>query len=230
MPSLLSDPSDLAMNMDLVVAYRDLWARQRSRRTWRGVGPLVILCFTLPSIVLAAGQTASQSARDIPLAYDVDVVVVGGASAGVAAAVAAAEQGAKVFLAAPRPYLGEDLCATYRLWLEADEVPDDPLATELFTLPQSLEGIRYTYQADQPSAGKHEDTQPPGMLADGKWGTAFTESVQYNDDVTISIDFGTRQEIRKLHVMFFQGPRAYEVHDVPGQRRWPKMDTADRDR
>jgi ribulose 1,5-bisphosphate synthetase/thiazole synthase len=193
------------------------WNHPRIRRTWCGIGTTVMLCFALSGTVVAAERAIDQSARDIPIAYEVDVVVVGGSSAAVAAAVAAAEQGAKVFLAAPRPYLGEDLCATYRLWLKADEQPDDPLAAELFTLPPSLAGIRYTYQADQPSAGKHPDTQPPVMLADGRWGSAFTQSVQYDDDVTISIDLGKKQEFRKLHVMFFQGPRVYEVERISFQ-------------
>jgi len=67
----------------------------------------------------AGGETGRaavvESARSIPLACEVDVVVVGGTTAGVAAAVSAAEQGASVLLIAPRPYLGEDLCATLRL-------------------------------------------------------------------------------------------------------------------
>ena len=47
------------------------------------------MCITGPHTLLAAGKTVGESARDIPVAYDVDVVVVGGSSAGVAAAVAA---------------------------------------------------------------------------------------------------------------------------------------------
>ena len=54
-----------------------------------------------------------QSEREIPITYKVDVVVVGGSTAGVAAAVAAAKKGASVFLAAQEPYLGEDVCGTY---------------------------------------------------------------------------------------------------------------------
>ncbi len=59
-----------------------------------------------------------QSARDVPVAYDVDVVVVGGSTAAVSAATSAAKLGAKVFLVAQEPYLGEDICGTYRLWPE----------------------------------------------------------------------------------------------------------------
>ena len=44
-----------------------------------------------------------ESKRKIPLVHEVDVVVVGGATA----AVAAKEQGATVFLAAPRPFWGD---------------------------------------------------------------------------------------------------------------------------
>jgi flavin-dependent dehydrogenase len=73
-----------------------------------------------------------ESARRVPIAYNVDVVVVGGSTGAVAAAVAAAGKGAKVFLAAPRPYLGEDVCAPMRLWLEEGEVPSTPLAKALF--------------------------------------------------------------------------------------------------
>jgi hypothetical protein len=57
-----------------------------------------------------------QSARDIPIAYEVDVLVVGGSTAGVAAAVAASQKGAKVFLTAQETYLGEDICANFRYW------------------------------------------------------------------------------------------------------------------
>ncbi len=57
-----------------------------------------------------------QSEREIPVAYKVDIVVIGGSTAGVAAAVSAAKKGASVFLAAQEPYLGEDLCGTYRFF------------------------------------------------------------------------------------------------------------------
>ena len=80
----------------------------------------------------AGGAVVTESARRIPVAYDVDVVVVGGSSAAVAAAAEAAKNGAKVFLAAHRPYLGADMCGTYRLWLEPGEKPSSPLAVRIF--------------------------------------------------------------------------------------------------
>ena len=88
------------------------------------------------------------------------------------------------------------------------------VAFPFFTVPAPVGGIQYTYQTDQPSTDKHKDTQPPRMLNDRRWGTAFTQSVQYDKDVTISIDLGKKQDIRKLHVMFYQGPQSYEVESM----------------
>lgn len=68
-----------------------------------------------------------QSERKIPVAYNVDVVIIGGSTAAVAAAVQASQAGAKVFLAAQEPYLGEDVSGTFRLWKNDDTV----LNTEL---------------------------------------------------------------------------------------------------
>jgi len=146
----------------------------------------------------------NESARKIPVAYEVDVVVVGGSTGAVAAAAAAAKAGAKVFLAAPRPYLGEDMAATMRLWLEPGEVPASDLAKAIF-LPQrnlllDIEPSRrlpFTYQADLPSVGVHKDTKKPSVLADGRWGSAQYESVQYNGDVTITADRGKVQRVEK---------------------------------
>ncbi len=69
----------------------------------------------------------------IPLVKELDVIVIGGSTPGVAAACAAAEEGAKVFLACPESYLGEDICATGRLWLPEPETTLHPLASELFS-------------------------------------------------------------------------------------------------
>ena len=78
----------------------------------------------LVAVGVAAGAAAPsavpESARKIPVADDVDVVVVGGGVSAVSAAKAAARDGAKVFLAAPRPYLGEDLAGTLRVWVGGD--------------------------------------------------------------------------------------------------------------
>ena len=53
---------------------------------------------------------------ELPIIDEADVVVLGGSSAGVAAAEAASKNGAQVFLVCGDPYLGADICGTYRLW------------------------------------------------------------------------------------------------------------------
>ena len=79
-----------------------------------------------------AGNTIVESRKTLPLAYDVDVVVAGGSLAGVEAACAAADQGASVLLVESRPYLGHDLCANQKLWLEPDETPETRITQWLF--------------------------------------------------------------------------------------------------
>jgi len=74
----------------------------------------------------------TELACELPVAFDVDVVVAGGSLAGVEAAVAAAEAGAKVLLVEARPYLGFDLCGTQRLWIDKDEKPQAALTKRLF--------------------------------------------------------------------------------------------------
>ena len=94
---------------------------------------VVVILFFLPFVDrgcsrASATRAVNESARDIPAAYNVDVLFVGGTSGGLAAAVEAAQNGATVFLAAERPYLGVDICGTYRLCLEPGEEPISPLA------------------------------------------------------------------------------------------------------
>jgi flavin-dependent dehydrogenase len=153
-------------------------------------------------------SVVNESARDIPVAYDVDVVVVGGSSGGVAAAVAAAQNGAKVFLAAQRPYLGEDICGTYRLWLEPNEVPKSQLAKKVFAEPavssMGQNKTEFTYEADKMSAAIHKDTQPPSLLTDGKWHSAAGQSVQYDRDVALIADLGTEHQLKRVHIMAYQ--------------------------
>ncbi len=78
------------------------------------------------------GKFCTQSARKVPVAYTVDVVVVGGSTAAVAAAVSAAQNGAKVLLIAQETYLGEDVCGTYRYWNVHPNATDTELGKKLF--------------------------------------------------------------------------------------------------
>ena len=166
----------------------------------------LIPLLTLSSAAFAQ-EAVQQTARDVPVAATVDVVVVGGNSGAVAAAVAAAKSGAKVFLTSSRPYLGEDLAGTLRLALEPGETPEDPLAKSLFVpdAPMLNQGIPFTYEADLPSAVKHKDTKRPSLLNDGQWADAQHESVQYDGDVSIVLDLGKVRELKNVHAMVYQG-------------------------
>ncbi len=84
---------------------------------------LVIAVFALRLGVFAA---------DVAVVRETDVVVVGGSSAAVSAAIAAKEVGADVFLIAPRPYLGEDIAGTLRVMREADDDTRSPLFRSIF--------------------------------------------------------------------------------------------------
>ncbi|MGQ9573922.1 MAG: FAD-dependent oxidoreductase [Thermoguttaceae bacterium] len=165
-------------------------------------------------------KTVRESARQIPLAWEVDVVVVGGSTGAVAAAVEAAQSGAKVFLAAPYPYLGEDMTATLRLWLEPGEMPASSLARAIFSdqAPPGLDPNRlpFRYEADLPSAGVHKDTDPPRRLTDGRWSSAAKDSVQYDGHAAITADLGKPREIREVRLMAYRraGPGGFDVERI----------------
>ncbi|MHC4251551.1 MAG: FAD-dependent oxidoreductase, partial [Planctomycetota bacterium] len=98
--------------------------------------------FAAAMVLVVAGSGASADAEErgiivedttmLQMAYDVDVLVAGGSLAGVEAACAAAQKGASVLLIEARPYLGYDLCATQRLWLEEGERPRTALTRSIF--------------------------------------------------------------------------------------------------
>jgi len=97
--------------------------------------PCILLVLLIAAEVLSAQpatRTVVEQSKHIPIAYDVDVVIVGGSSAGVAAACEARRNGARVFLISDRPYVGVDMCAHQRLWLEPGEEPTSELGQAVF--------------------------------------------------------------------------------------------------
>ncbi len=176
------------------------------------------VALVLAIAVTALAKEAIEPAGTIPELKQVDVVVVGGASGGVEAALAAAKNGASVFLVAPRPYLGEDICATYRLWLEPGETPTTDLAKEVFKPMPAVAGIGaglpFKYFANIPSSAKHKDTSPPSMLTDGKWQDPIRQSVQFDNDVMFTLDLGKPQRIAQIAVLAFQRPGDFQVAQI----------------
>jgi flavin-dependent dehydrogenase len=183
---------------------------------------VAIACLAL-GLACADGAVVLESARDIPVAYDVDVVVIGGSTGAVAAAAQAAKDGAKVFLAAPRHYLGDDMCATYHLGLESGEVPKTELAKKIFTFsaPELAAKVKLgknpiplKYTADLPSASPHKDNRRRPMLTDGYYALATKQSVQYGRDVTLTLDLLKTQPVSGVHLVAFHRRGEFEVASI----------------
>ena len=175
-------------------------------------GAGVMKAWTMIAVVAGWGAwthaaVVMESERDIPVAHEADVLVVGGNSGAVAAAEAAAKAGAKVFLAAPRPYLGDDLAGSLRLWLEPGEQPAAPLAKALFL--QNDASLPFTYTTDVPSGGKHKDTG--SMLNDGQTDDMQHQTVEYADNVAILTDLGGRKQVESVELVAFQRKGDFDV-------------------
>jgi len=91
------------------------------------------LLFTLFVHPTAGVEYVYQSSRQIPVVREVDLVVVGSTLGAVAAATEAAKEDVKVLLLGSRSYLGEDLCATMRLWLNEGETLQGELTRQIFS-------------------------------------------------------------------------------------------------
>ncbi|HRR33376.1 MAG TPA: FAD-dependent oxidoreductase [Kiritimatiellia bacterium] len=164
--------------------------------------------------LLAAGWCRAaavvETEREIPVWQDVDVVVVGGSCGAVAAAQAAAQAGAKVFLAAPRPYLGEDLAGCLRLWLDEGENPESPLARSIYISNEA--SLPFTYKTDAPSGGKHKDNG--GMLCDGLSDDVQHHTVEFAGDVAITADLGGVQAVDSVELIAFKRAGDFETGSV----------------
>ena len=77
-------------------------------RLWQVLVLSAVACGLRAAGAAEEGPAVTESAREIPIAYQVDVVVVGGSSGAVTAACEAARNGARVFLAAPRSFFLHD--------------------------------------------------------------------------------------------------------------------------
>ena len=132
------------------------------RRSWA-----FWVLLTLTRAAYAEPAAVQRAAVDLPVTASVDVLVVGGSTGGVAAAAAAAAKGAKVFLVTPYPYLGDDMTATLRLWLEEGEKPTSPLAMRLFIDPHrdgprpDPDRLPLSYQTDRPSGASIKTPRRP---------------------------------------------------------------------
>jgi autotransporter-associated beta strand protein len=142
-----------------------------------------------------------QSARELPVIRDADVVVVGGGSAAVAAAIAAKTNGASVFLVAPRTYLGDDLAGARELWPgPASEFASQPLAQKIFTMK-----VPFTYTANVTPNSTHPDAANTRLI-DGVKYDAANQSVQYDSNVQITASFAGTGTLSRADVYYYYRP------------------------
>ncbi|MFA7171794.1 MAG: FAD-dependent oxidoreductase [Kiritimatiellia bacterium] len=159
----------------------------------------VIGCIVLLSVMRVLGfAPLVQTAREIPVIRDADVVVVGGGSAAVAAAIAAKTNGASVFLVAPRTYLGDDLAGTRELWLApVPEVNTQPLAQKIFKL-----NMPFSYTTSIAAEEYHSDNGGT-RLTDGVQYNAASGSVQFNNNVAITIVFAGTGTVTQVDLYYY---------------------------
>ncbi len=168
----------------------------------------------IPSLIGAViAFCTSVQAAEVSVVRTTDVVIVGGSSAAVSAAIAAKEAGADVFVIAPRPYLGEDVAGTLRVVRDPSDDTRSPLFRKIFDPDQAgRKGLDYTYTTDiKPNAKLHSD--PKGVcLNDGIAGNPITDSVQYDGDVTVTIDLGSVKQIGGVCLDTYEKARPRKGH------------------
>ncbi|MDR1484979.1 MAG: FAD-dependent oxidoreductase [Planctomycetaceae bacterium] len=164
----------------------------------------------------------SPRERQIPVIAEVDVLVVGGTTGGVAAAVTAADHGAKTFLVAPYPYLGEDMTATLRLWLEPNETPTDPLAVaiyndpnrEITTTPNNKKSHNFSYKINNTINSKHPENKQNPRLSDKITNDPILQSLQIDGDATVIADLNEPKELAEIDLVAFLRNKDFQVNEV----------------
>ena len=153
----------------------------------------------------AEAAAVVESARSLKVVAEADVVVVGGSSAGVSAAVAAADAGARVYLVAPRPYLGEDVAGTLALLPEEVKDFDDPAAQAIWTGANPR--LPFTYRSLTPTVAPHQDDGK--LLSDGRLEDVNLDPVQFDDETgEVLVDLGETTDVAGVaaHAFRSYGP------------------------
>ena len=134
--------------------------------------------------MVAVGKYIQESGRAIPIIAEVDLVVVGGLTGGVAAAVAAAESGCTVMLVEQHPYLGFDVCGHLQALARTGETCEGELEQIIFGSPaptpmqvklgleQALfrANVRFLYCSYPTNVLVDADGRPAGIVIAGRAG------------------------------------------------------------
>jgi len=122
--------------------------------------------------------------RELPVIAEADIIVAGATLAGIAAALKAAEMGAKVFVVGYMPYPAEDLCGTYKYLFE-EQRGEHPLLGKLFpkdvdrwpfTVKKALEnelidrGVDFLYSSYVTEVLFDDRSEPAGVIITNRSG------------------------------------------------------------
>ncbi len=162
----------------------------------------VAVLLLVPAAALA-NAGVRQGPRAIPVTDAVDVLVVGGTSAGVAAALEAKQAGASVYLAGAHPYLGEDVAGTLELGFEEKGgAAADGIIRRLRTEKVPLAPYAYRHAKDVKVIGGaqyHNDNAAKFLTAAPP--LTPSDTVLYRSDVRVDCRFGAPTRIASVKVM-----------------------------
>ncbi|MDR2440408.1 MAG: FAD-dependent oxidoreductase [Planctomycetaceae bacterium] len=195
--------------------------------------------------LVAADRFVAVADRPVPVVEEVDLLVVGGSTANVVTAIEASQAGAKVLLLTPLPYLGDDLTATLKLWVNSKEQIEatDPLLKDLYndpvtnnpiptalTLIAGSKKLPFSYTIAEPLDPKHPEA-PKGKkprLVDGQAEKAESDSLQINGSATILVDLKKEQQVGGITLLTFYRKHDFEVDSMnvyrgDGKDNWTKI-------
>ncbi len=182
--------------------------------------------------VANAEEVVWQTERSLPVVRNVDLLVIGGSTGAVAAAVEAAQQGVSVFLVTSHPYLGEDRTATLRLGGEVGEDGNDPLGQALLEdkmrsvqVDNELEDfvlfadrLDYKYTISGNIGSSHGEVEGVGRLRDKFYANPVQDSLQINGNGAILVDLGAVKEFQQITLLTFmrreRGPKQFGTAKV----------------
>jgi hypothetical protein len=202
-------------------------------------------CFLFSAGLIADDRFVTVADRSVPIVEEVDLLVVGGSTGNIATAIEASNAGANVLLVTPLPYLGDDLTATLKLWVDPKEKSEttDPLLKELYHDPVTNEPVStaikliangkklpFSYKIAEPFDPKHSES-PKGKkprLFDGLAERAESDSLQINGSATILVDLKKEQQVGGIALLTFYRKNDFEVASMnvysgDGKENWTKI-------
>ena len=166
--------------------------------------PIVAAAVGFLSCAVAAPATVTESAREMPVAAEVDVAVVGGSAGGVAAALAARAAGASVFLAGGFPYLGEDMAGTLELGLEPGEKPTEPFVRELWAASSDVAHYAYKFDRPQPKGSWMYRNDGSDRLSEPGLPPSPADTVLFEEDVTVRCILDEPTRVSRLEALVME--------------------------